>query len=273
MIKRSFAKVNLTLEVGPRRPDGYHDIDSVVRIIDLCDNITLLPAEGISVSCSDPKVPCDERNTAYKAAKIFFERSGIASGASIHIEKNIPSEAGLGGGSGNAAAVLEALNELFETGYDNKTLAEMGAEIGSDVPLFFFGPLLRMRGRGEIAEHLDYDLPVSLVIIKPDAGVSTAAAYKALDGRESVADFNKSEEMIEALKVGGDVWQYASNDFEAVCDLPEIAEAKAALCESAKAVRMSGSGSAVFGVYEPADAERVYEKLKNGYRCYLCGGV
>ena len=267
----SYTKINLTLEVGPRRADGYHPLDSVVRVIDLRDALTLRAAERITVTCSDPAVPCDERNTAYKAAKIFFERAGIKSGAAIHIEKHIPSQAGLGGGSGNAAAVLSALNRLYEANLTTDDLSRMGAEVGSDVPLFFRGPLLRMRGRGEITENLPYDLSMSLVIIKPKAGVSTAEAYRALDRRVSIPEFNVSEKMIKALAAGGDVWKYVSNDFESVCDLPEIAEAKR-LLTGAKAICMSGSGSAVYGVYDPDEARKVYESIKDGRECYLCGG-
>ncbi|MBQ7524956.1 MAG: 4-(cytidine 5'-diphospho)-2-C-methyl-D-erythritol kinase [Abditibacteriota bacterium] len=267
----SYAKINLTLEVGPKRADGYHFLDSVVRIIDLRDTRTLRMSETLTVTCYDPEVPCDERNTAYKAAKIFFERTGIKSGAAIHIEKRIPSQAGLGGGSGNAAAVLSALNDMYEANLTTDDLSRMGAEVGSDVPLFFKGPLLRMRGRGEITENLPYDLPMWLVIIKPKAGVSTADAYRNLDKRARVPEFNISEKMIDALATGGDVWKYVSNDFESVCDLPEIGEAKNLLA-GAKAVCMSGSGSAVYGVYDADEAQKVYERIKDGRECYLCGG-
>ena len=154
------AKINLTLRVLSLRADGYHEIESLVAQIDLCDTVTVTPREDrrLLVDCSDRTIPCDSSNLALRAAHSLAEAHGVRRGALISLTKRIPSGAGLGGGSSNAAATLKLLNAQWRLGLSHPELAEIGAEIGSDVPLFCHGPLCAIRGRGERVEELRQQL-------------------------------------------------------------------------------------------------------------------
>jgi 4-diphosphocytidyl-2-C-methyl-D-erythritol kinase len=178
---RSHAKLNIALDVLDKRLDGYHDIQSVIQPISLHDVMTISRTSGhtIFLESSNPALPCDEGNLAYRAAVLFLEASGLDCGIDINIEKHIPMEAGLGGGSSNAAATLVALNRLFGQPLDKDIIPGLCAQLGSDVPLFLIGGTAFASGRGEILDPLP-DLPLHFVVIKPDFGISTAWAYKAL---------------------------------------------------------------------------------------------
>ncbi len=152
---RSPAKINLCLSVLGRRADGYHDVEMLMQMVGLFDEVTVsLGGPGISVTCDSHAVPSGEENIAWKAALEMLRISSKEVGLAIEIKKNIPVAAGLGGGSGNAAAVLAAANRLLGMGLDRDRLAEIGARIGMDVPFFFFGPTALARGRGEILTEL-----------------------------------------------------------------------------------------------------------------------
>ena len=260
---RAYAKVNLTLDVLGKRSDGFHDIESVMQTISLHDTITLSVGGelGIRVTCDMPEIPTGEANLAYKAASLFFEKQGVSTGLDIRIEKRIPPEAGFGGGSSDAAAVLRGLSWLlkregvpkaFGTAEPLK-LMDLAAQVGSDVPFFLVGGTTLVRGRGEDVIPL-LDIPTWwLVIVKPPFGVSTAWAYSRLD--EVVR--HPSPAVREKQGVSECLPSLLHNDLElpAVEQHPEIAEIKEALLQvGAQGALMCGSGSAVFGLFEDESA-------------------
>lgn len=242
------AKINLTLDILGRRPEGYHEIASVMQAISLADRVTIARAPdgaGISLTVSGPEaagVPTDERNIAWRAAEAFG-----ATDVAIHIEKNIPSQAGLGGGSSDAAATLLALNQLFDRKYPRAKLAEIGASLGADIPFFLYGGIARVGGIGEQVSPIAPFPRFALVIVKPPVGVSTADAYRLLDdlpGRESANATSR-------WPLGG-----FANDFEPAiyARYPEVAAARDGLrAAGAEDVHLCGSGSAVFGTTDDPD--------------------
>jgi 4-diphosphocytidyl-2-C-methyl-D-erythritol kinase len=173
------AKINLSLEVRGKRPDGFHEIESLMVPVSLADTLEIERNNtGIEFTCSDPSLPVDGTNLVMRAAKLFLERCRVEGGVKIHLEKKIPHGAGLGGGSSDAASTLIALNRIFETGLDVKTLAGFAAELGSDIPFFVYESAAVCRGRGEIVEPVDFAHRLPLLLIKPPFGVPTPWAYK-----------------------------------------------------------------------------------------------
>jgi len=260
-VVRSYAKINLSLDIQGVRPDGYHAIESVMQSISLHDALTLTFGEpGIRVTCDMPEIPTDERNLAYQAAAMFFERMEIEPALDIHIEKRIPPEAGLGGGSSNAAAVLSVLGSAF--GVQGSGLSEPAAEIGSDVPFFLIGGTAFVRGRGEIIQPLTDISPWWLVIVKPPFGVSTAWAYRRLDELGAAGkQITASERIRNCIEKEGcrELPMLLSNDLElpAIERHPEIGDIKKALIKAgASASLMCGSGSAVFGLFVDEETAR-----------------
>ncbi len=278
------AKVNLTLDIKSRRQDGFHDIESIVQTLTLADEVHLkeIPAgEGIRLfSEGDFKVPEGAGNLAYRAAEAFLgalrvKTGGAAGfGVGIRIIKRVPAEAGLGGGSSDAAAVLWLMNEAAGRPFDIAGLENMAAELGSDVPYLLYGGLALIEGRGTEATALDGEGmdECGILLAKPGRGLSTAAMYAAWDMRSKPAaeeaamtrsarfmDLIRSENIFAALKCSG-------NDFDedAECMLPEISGIKAAmLSKGAIASSMSGSGSAVFGVFGcMSEAEKAASAIK-----------
>jgi 4-diphosphocytidyl-2-C-methyl-D-erythritol kinase len=253
---RSPAKINLCLSVLGRRPDGYHDVEMLMQMVGLFDEVTVsLGGTGIGVSCDSDAVPSGEKNIAWKAAAEMLRISGAAAGLAIEIKKNIPVAAGLGGGSGNAAAVLAALNRLLGTGLDRDRLAEIGARIGMDVPFFFFGPTALARGRGEILTKLDPLPRIPILLVNPGVEISTAWVYKNLNLRlTKKGDCNKIARLnIRKIALG------LHNDLErtALSVQPVINRIKDALLDrGAAGCLMSGSGPTVFGIFETEAACR-----------------
>ena len=244
MILEAHAKINLTLEILGVRPDGYHDLRSVVVPIPLHDDVTLEVAEDLVV-----EMPGDlpqERNLAWKAAQALRQATGCTKGVRIVLVKRIPQGAGLGGGSADAAAVLNGLNELWELGLPKARLCEIAAAVGSDVPALTLGGPVLMEGRGERVTPLaespfaDFHLPdlTRLVLRTPPVFVSTPSVFRA---------FRESDRGLGA------------NDLQpAACRLhPEISAALAELeAEGCEGVMMSGSGSSVFGWRPVASSSR-----------------
>ena len=151
------AKINLWLEIKNRRPDGYHNIESVMQTVSLCDTLTLEKADAISLTCTNETLACDEKNLAWRAARLFCETAGIDGGGRMHIDTKIPIAGGLAGGSTDAAAVLRGLNLLYETGFSVDALCAMGVKIGADVPFCIRQGIAVTRGIGEClseAPHL-----------------------------------------------------------------------------------------------------------------------
>ncbi len=275
---KTAAKVNLALDVTEKLPNGYHNIKSVFQTVGLYDEITVeLTDEGISLTCEVPEefaaadpIPCDERNIAYKAAKLFLEENGMNSGCNISIKKGIPSQAGMGGGSTDAAAVIYCLSRL--TG---KSL-EHTERLGADVPFFLTGGTAYIEGIGEkITPIADYSDRI-LVIAKGSQGVSTAEAYRAVDSLE-VPVHPEAEKLAETIKVSPDeAYRFFGNLFQQAVQLEEVDSIiSVMLNKDALKANMTGSGSAVFGLFETVEqAELCAEKLrKMGFFSAVCRTV
>jgi 4-diphosphocytidyl-2-C-methyl-D-erythritol kinase len=258
------AKINLSLLVGPKRSDGYHQISTIMAKVSLCDCLEFSPIpEGVEASSSDPRLPCDENNTVFRAARLLTDRFSPQCGASIHIEKRIPWGAGLGGGSSDAATALMGLNRLWGLGLSKRELMALGAEIGSDVPFFFSPSAAIAQGRGEILRPFMHGLKARPLVVYPNIEVSTKWAYGAINPRLTL---DETVTNIAALSCKrGDVStlaQTACNDFEGVVFgkhpvLGEVVESLKAM--GAAFAGMSGSGSSLFGLFtREEDRERAY---------------
>lgn len=262
------AKINLTLDVLHKRPDGYHEVEMIMTTVDLADRIglELRNDEDIVILSADCFVPNDHRNLAYQAAKVLKDTYGISQGVSISIEKEIPIAAGLAGGSSDAAATLRGLNELWNLNLSLDTLAELGAKVGSDVSFCVYGGTALATGRGEKIQELPAPPACWVVLAKPSIGVSTAEVYGNLN--VSGITHPNTQGMIDAIHAG---------DFAAMCQNignvledvtlnmhPEVAIIKEQMKRfGADAVLMSGSGPTVFGLVEhEARVSRIYNGLK-----------
>lgn len=266
------AKINLFLAVTGKREDGYHDLFSLMCPISLYDEM-LLRFEGdqIGVSCNHPDVPEDDRNIAFRAAELFFDRMGRREGVVIRIDKRIPVGAGLGGGSGNAATVLLALNDYYGCPFSEDELSAMGLRLGADVPFFIFGRPAIATGIGEKLEPLCGVKPYRVILIFPGFGVSTAEVYKNLN--LGLTNCQKKLKNSHFRTSDFDPAQMLCNDLETVTEAvyPEISIVKKALT-AADGVLMSGSGSTVFGLFSDAtECEKVYASLseQSRWQCYL----
>jgi len=251
------AKINLTLNVEGQRDDGYHLLSSVFQTISLADTVTLkeTDADGITLTMSDPDLPCDKRNTAYKAAMLFFEYVGVTPRVLIHVDKIIPQQAGMGGGSADAAGVLVGLNALFDAHLTTQQLCEIGEKVGADVPFCIVGGTAMVTGIGEVIEPLAAMPPCSVLVAKPPVGVSTATAYAAVD---SVATVPADQQAMRLAIENGDlqsIGRLVGNAFEQALDIPEV-ETLLSVMRSYKpyGCMMSGSGSAVFALFDDEDA-------------------
>lgn len=251
----AFAKVNLTLDVLGKRPDGYHDLKSVMQTISIRDDIEIDLDTGKpwSLLCTKEGIPADERNLAWKAAKVFFDTvKKDPNGIQIRITKRIPSEAGLGGGSADAAAVLRALNRHYGEPLSIMALAELGALVGSDVPFCTLCGTAMVEGRGERLRKLP-DLPdCCFVVCKPEFSSSTPELYRKLDETE-IAKRPDHQAMESALLAGdlGKIAENVHNVFDPVVTAEhlELNYIKSIFNSyGAVAYQMTGSGSAVFAI-------------------------
>ena len=270
------AKVNLSLTVGAKRPDGYHEVATVMQTVGLYDTLTLTDGNsGLTMTCTDPAVPADDSNLALRAACLFFAETGKKrGGVTITLQKRIPTQAGLGGGSSDAAAVLRALRTLYAPDMTDTRLEEMAARLGSDVPFFIRGGTALATGRGEKLDPMP-DMPQCwLVIVKPEESYSTAAMYAAIDNAPQRIG-SDSQAVLEGLR-SGDLTRIAAgmgNDFQQVLPegsaIPAIAEALRQ--QGALNAQMTGSGSAVFGLFRrQEDAEKAAGILREDYPQTFC---
>jgi 4-diphosphocytidyl-2-C-methyl-D-erythritol kinase len=279
----AFGKINLSLRVLGKRADGYHEIDTVLQTISLHDTLTFSTTgdNQIEFWCDDHSIPSDETNLVWRAAAALRKRYAIDRGVKIRLYKRIPSEAGLGGGSSDAAATLLALTDLWNLNLSAIELGEIAAQLGADVPFFLAGGAARATGRGEqIAPH--DDVPKQhLLVIKPNASISTRSAYDALNA-PALTSSNVKPILLRS-QASDDSASFdlnaLHNDFAAVVFQlePEIERAKNALLKSgARAAMLCGSGSAVFGIFENQDAqERAIQaiELETGWRAFPCKTV
>lgn len=274
---KAYAKINLYLDITGRRGDGYHLLETIMQTVSLCDDLSIsLRNNGEIVLYADNDfsgdIPCDERNIAYKAAKRFYENAPeLFTGAEIHLTKNIPSQAGLGGGSADAAAVLRGLYELHGKPFDKRQLYDIALSLGADVPFCLLGGAAVCHGIGEEMTAVpSMDEGLSILIAKGGCGISTVAAFREID-RVGFAE-NRADKILK-LYHKGDYSSLCFNRFEQVTALDEIRSLKEKMLGfGAEAACMSGSGSAVFGIFKNADnAERLCSELKkNGFFAEVC---
>jgi 4-diphosphocytidyl-2-C-methyl-D-erythritol kinase len=268
LLVKAPAKINLSLDVLHKRPDGYHEVKMVMTTIDLADRIELVPlaSDTIKIVSHNRFVPDDHRNLAYQAAKLLKETFGIRKGVAISIAKAIPVAAGLAGGSSDAAATLRGLNKLWRLGLTLDELAELGAKIGSDVSFCVYGGTAIATGRGEKIEHIPSPPPCWVILAKPAIGVSTAEVYRSLN--VNTIEHPDVDGMVQAIK---------HQDYEGICSLvgnvledvtlkkyPEVAHIKEQMKRfGADAVLMSGSGPTVFGLVQyDSRLQRIYNGLR-----------
>jgi 4-diphosphocytidyl-2-C-methyl-D-erythritol kinase len=273
----SFAKINWTLRIFGKRPDGYHEVATILQSISLCDELTfeLRDDEEISVVCDDPEIPVDDSNLIVKAAR-ELQRPG--QGVSVHLTKRIPTKAGLGGASSNAAVTLLALNELWERALANTDLLNIASALGADVPFFLIGGSAEGKGTGSDLCSVA-DVPQKqLIVITPNVSVSTADAYASLKrGSLTTSESASILSSSFARPVCDDNSQWSlHNDFEvAIFEIePEIRRAKEALLDAgARGALLAGSGSSVFGIFDDEAArDRALVGLRSeaGWRIFSC---
>lgn len=275
--EKACAKVNLTLSVGEKRPDGYHEVETVMTGVGLHDTVTLYRNAGPwdKLECDPPVTERAGDNLCMKALRVFFEEFGPKKDfVTIRLEKTIPTQAGLGGGSSDAAAVLRALRTLYAPDMTDTQLEEVAARLGSDVPFFIRGGTALATGRGEKLSALPDMPPCWLVIVKPEESHSTAAMYAAID-RAEIKRSADSWAVRQGL-AAGDLRQIAaglSNDFQQV--LPEGSAVPAIVRllreQGALNAQMTGSGSAVYGLFRDREnAEAAVGVLKETYPHTFC---
>lgn len=269
----AFAKLNLTLDVLGKRDDGYHDLKSIMQTISIRDDVEIDVDTGKpwEMTCTNPAIPCDERNLAWKAARVYFDAIGKEpDGISIRITKRIPTEAGLGGGSADAAAVLRALNKYYQNPLSIMALAELGASVGSDVPFCTICGTAMVEGRGERIRKLP-DMPdCTFVVCKPDFSSSTPALYKKID--EETIGQRPDHQLFESALISGDLPKIASglcNVFDPIVtkDHLELNYIKS-IFNSYGSIgqQMTGSGSAVFAIVTEFEyAAVICNMLKDNY--------
>lgn len=274
---RAYAKINLGLDITGKRENGYHELRMIMQQIDLYDVITIEAEPEVSgnddigtitLTCSEPSLPTDEGNIAYRAARLLFEEFRITDSIDINIEKNIPVAAGLAGGSADAAAVLVGINEYFGLGLSDEELMERGVRLGADIPFCIMGGLAYAGGIGDELVPLGAIEGLTVLLAAPDTAVSTKWAYDRYDElkEEEIIhpDIDNLRAAIEMEDFGcvpeflGNVLEYAT-----IPDNPDIARIKDVMMSNGAAgALMSGSGPSVYGLFVDADrAARVFDIL------------
>lgn len=256
------AKINLALDVLYQRSDGYHEIDSVMQTIALADQLTFERHSRLELTCSDPRLPADRHNLAWKAAELLRQEAGVAQGAKIHIHKNIPLAAGLAGGSADAAETLIALNELWGLGLSMDELLSLGVKLGADVPFCIRRGTARAGGIGERLTGIRSRINCSLLLVTPNVEVSTAAAYSRFHTAQTL-QHPQVGRVVTALECGDFqlLIQSWGNVFEDLIagQFPEIKQVKAAFSRyGLNASLMSGSGPSVFALAPPKEAVELF---------------
>ncbi len=275
---KAYAKINLLLSIGDTRPDSKHEVVTVMNeVLGLYDDVTvtLNDRNDITLACDAPEVPCDEKNIAFKAAKMYLERFNLNFGIDIQIKKRIPITGGMGGGSTDAAAVLTALQQLCGHG-TLKDLAMLAAKLGSDVPFFLYGERTMLcHGTGELAASCP-TFPKGLygVFVTHGKKESTGRAYSLLDEKyplymRNVSNLNAKQKLLSALKSGdiGAIFENMSNDFEYIT--PHFAEVSSSLYSlGAKKVILCGSGPTVCGFFDTFESAKKCS-YKLGYKNFV----
>ena len=257
----SFAKVNLHLRVLGKRSDGFHELCTIFQTISLSDVLTFREADSLQMTCSDPTIPVDGGNLVIRAAQLLGARGGVDRGAHIHLQKNIPSPGGLGGGSSNAAVALIGLERLWDLNIPAAELRLIAAELGSDVPFFLLGGTALGTGRGEVLEHIDDREVPYMLIVTPDVIVPTPKAFADLNAPNLTLE--DSKRILRVCRKEADSLDLHHsvliNDFErsVFAAFPEIGEVKRTLLSlGAVSALMSGSGASVFAVFDKEETRQ-----------------
>lgn len=256
-------KINLYLDVLSKREDGYHNLEMIMQKIALHDKIFIEKNQGILISCTDKRIPIDSRNIVYKAVELIKADHPQVIGAKIHIEKNIPSQAGLAGGSSNGAAVIKAISQLYDLNLSLEEMCKYGEKLGSDVNFFFYGPTCHVSGKGEIIKEIPPLPPLPVVLIKPKAGLSAGSVYKNL----ILKDRRDVNELINKAN-SGDISFILKNLYNKLEEssfalLPELKEIKKDLIKKNPHSLMSGSGTTFFSVFNKIEeAEKFFNDFK-----------
>ncbi len=278
---RAFAKINLTLDILGKRPDGYHEVRMILQQIGLFDEVTLertaggaaelLPEEG-GTSGGAAALSFGKDNLMVRAAELLRAHTGLTEGVAMRLKKNIPVAAGLAGGSADAAAVLKGMNGLFSLGLSEEELCRIGAGLGADIPFCIRGGTMLCEGFGERLTPVESRVRGALVLAKPQAGISTKDAYAAYDRAEPGSIRRPDNDAaLRALEAGDEEALFAvmANVLEpaGIAAVPEIRDIKdALLAEGARAAMMSGSGPTVFGIFRDRDeAERAAGRIRGAF--------
>ncbi|MGN6625787.1 MAG: 4-(cytidine 5'-diphospho)-2-C-methyl-D-erythritol kinase [Tepidisphaeraceae bacterium] len=272
---RSPAKINLQLRIGPLQQDGFHPLVSWMVTVGLFDTLDFSPAdEGVTtLTCSDPSIPTDSRNLVIKAVDLLRAESGATSGVAIHLEKTIPAGGGLGGGSGNAATTLQALNTLWQLKLSPERLRQLAARLGSDVAFFLDAPSALCTGRGEVVSPTPAPRGLFAVLILPDVMMPTPAVYRQLDAMrpdgqagdwDAPVDFSAWQKLpVDALLAK------LQNDLEAPAFAlrSDLGQLRHNIEQTlGRTVRMSGSGSTLFTLFDRNEiAEIAAKKIQDGF--------
>ncbi len=284
LVEKAYAKINLGLKVLGRRPDGYHEILSVVQCVDLADVLYFEPASSDQLTCSLDGLSTGPDNLVCRAVDAFRARLDCpVQSFRIHLEKNIPIGAGLGGGSADAAAALRALNRFYDQPFSNAGLRQIAATLGSDIPFLVEGGTALLRGRGEILEDLSWEGAVFYVLAYPEVEVSTAWAYEQLGQfgpilTENTPYFNFVVSLSGGCVDHDGLFEVLENDFTPAVyrTYPIVAELRSQLDRvGARATLMSGSGSTVYGIFDDRKtASQAQSALqRQGCRSFLCQPV
>ncbi len=272
------AKVNLYLEILGKRPDGYHELQTLMHRVDLGDEMEIsLEGQGINLVADGKGIPEGRENLACRAAQVFFEELGIQRGLKIRLKKRIPVAAGLGGGSSDAATVVMGLNDLLETGWAQDRLMALGMKIGADVPFFIFQKPALAGGIGERLTPVGFPEPIWFLMLIPPFPISTAWAYAAYDrlsnkGKEPIPLKDSYVDITEILPV-------MRNDLEAAAFLmfPQIRRMKEELlAKGAQGALMTGSGPVTYGIFSSKKEAEQTEKvitLPTGWKTIICRGI
>ena len=265
---KAYAKINLGLDVIGRLPDGYHQVKMVMQTVGIYDELTFERAEqGIQITTDSGILPTDENNLIYKAARLMMEKYRIEEGIRVHLQKNIPIAAGMAGGSTDAAAMLYAMNQLYDLGLSRRELMKRGVQIGADVPYCLMRGTALAEGIGEKLTQLPPMIKCPVLIAKPSISVSTRFVYQnlKLDEQTNHPDIDALMKDIREKDFDG-VCAHMGNVLESVTipNYPVIAEIKQQMMRSgAKASMMSGSGPTVFGLFEDGEtAKRALREMK-----------
>lgn len=272
---RSYAKLNLYLEITGKRQDGYHTLKSVMQSVSLYDVLHFEISEGneIVLESNAQNIPLDKSNLICKSIEAFYSAAGVQRNkVLVKLEKNIPSMAGMAGGSSDAAAALIAMNELCDNPFNVVELCKIGAKLGADIPFCIMGGTVLCEGIGDVMTRIASIPDCFFVVVKPDVSISTPQAYKAFDNMiiNVKPDYTKFSDALNSQNIC-EISKNMYNSLEIACDLKEINDIKKKLCSlGAVNAMMTGSGSAVFGVFD--DEIKAQNALKS-FSCYPFSGV